>query len=189
MRISSLLASKMREGAFTEGGVKSWARPVVRIATAGVALGIALIIISTAIVQGFQSEIKNLVVGFNSHIQIIPNSSDNPFVLIDDRLIAEFEAIDGVERVNTLHLNPGLLETKNSVKGVSIKGVSSSEMLAHNLTKGVLPANDKQIVVSEILANRLELELEDRVGIYVVENRESVKPRTVKVCGWSSSKL
>lgn len=189
MRISSLLASKMREGAFSEGGVKSWARPVVRIATAGVALGIALIIISTAIVQGFQSEIKNLVVGFNSHIQIIPNSSDNPFVLIDDSLIAEFEAIDGVERVNTLHLNPGLLETKNSVKGVSIKGVSSSEMLAHNLTKGVLPANDKQIVVSEILANILELELEDRVGIYVVENRESVKPRTVKVCGFYDTGL
>ena len=68
MRVSSILASKMREGAASEGGQKSWARPVVRIATAGVALGIALIIISTAIVQGFQSEIKNLVIGFNSHI-------------------------------------------------------------------------------------------------------------------------
>ena len=62
MRISTKLASKMRRGA----DLGSAARPVVRIATAGVALGIALIIISTAIVQGFQSEIKNLVIGFNS---------------------------------------------------------------------------------------------------------------------------
>ena len=94
MRVSSKLASKMRKNVTSDGGQKSWARPVVRIATAGVALGIALIIISTAIVQGFQTEIKNLVIGFNSHIQVVPTSSDNPFVLIDDSLINEFESID-----------------------------------------------------------------------------------------------
>ena len=61
MKISSRLASKMRKGAEAEGGERSWAKPVVRIATAGVALGIALIIISSAIVHGFQSEIKDTV--------------------------------------------------------------------------------------------------------------------------------
>ena len=185
MRISTKLASKMRRGA----NLGSAARPVVRIATAGVALGIALIIISTAIVQGFQSEIKNLVIGFNSHIQIIPNSSDNPFALIDDSLMAEFREIEGVERVNTLHLNPGLIETKNSVKGVSIKGISDTTMVANSKTRGRLPSSDKEIVVSEILANRLELELDDRLSIYIVENRESVKPRTVKVCGFYDTGL
>ena len=100
MRISIRLARKMRNGAEAEGGEKSWAKPVVRIATAGVALGIALIIISSAIVHGFQSEIKDLVLGFNSHIQVIPQSSDRPSVLIDDTLTANFLTIEGVERVN-----------------------------------------------------------------------------------------
>ena len=185
MRLSTKLASKMRRGA----DVGSAAKPVVRIATAGVALGIALIIISTAIVQGFQSEIKNLVLGFNSHIQIVPHSSENPFTLIDDSLITKFKKIDGVESVNTLHINPGLLETKYSVKGVSIKGISDKTIVSNYKTRGRLPVNDKEIVVSEILSNRLELDLEDRLSIYIVENRESVKPRTVKVCGFYDTGL
>ena len=189
MRISSKLASKMREGATSNGGQRSWAKPVVRIATAGVALGIALIIISTAIVQGFQSEIKNLVIGFNSHIQLVPTSSENPFVLIDDSLMTEFESIDGVEKINTLHLSPGLLETKNSVKGVTIKGLSDSTMVARSLTRGALPSTETEIVLSEVLANRLILELGDRVSIYIVENRKSVTPRTLKVCGFYDTGL
>ncbi len=185
MRISSKLASKMRRGI----GDKSWARPVVRIATASVALGIALIIISTAIVQGFQSEIKNLVTGFNSHIQVVPNSSDNSFALIDDSLMSEFLEIEGVDRVNTLHINPGLIETGNSVKGVSIKGISDTTIVSKSKTRGRLPESENEIVVSEILSNRLELDLEDRLSIYIVENRESVKPRTVKVCGFYDTGL
>ena len=183
MRISSRLASKMRKGAEAEGGEKSWAKPVVRIATAGVALGIALIIISSAIVHGFQSEIKDLVLGFNSHIQVIPQSSDRPSVLIDDTLAANFLKIESVERVNTLHINPGLIETKKSVKGVTIKGLSDSTMVSESKVAGHLPSNDKEIIISAILANRLELELGDKLSIYIVENRESVKPRTVKLCG------
>ncbi len=189
MRVSSKLASKMRKGVTSDGGQKSWARPVVRIATAGVALGIALIIISTAIVQGFQSKIKNLVIGFNSHIQVVPTSPENPFVLIDDSLITEFESIDGVDRINTLHLCPGLLETKNSIKGVTIKGLSDSTMVAKSLTRGHLPIDDIEIVLSEEHANRLIIDLGDRVSIYIVENRETVKPRTLKVCGFYDTGL
>jgi len=189
MRISSKLAVKMREGTTSKGGQKSWGRPVVRIATAGVALGIALIIISTAIVHGFQSEIKNLVIGFNSHIQVVPTSSENPFVLIDDSLMTEFESIDGIDKINTLHLSPGLLETKNSFKGVTIKGLSDSTMVVSSLTRGSLPSTETGIVLSEVLANRLILELGDRVSIYIVENRESIKPRTLKVCGFYDTGL
>jgi len=189
MRVSSKLASKMRKNVTSNGGQKSWARPVVRIATAGVALGIALIIISTAIVQGFQTEIKNLVIGFNSHIQVVPTSSENPFVLIDDSLINEFESIDRVDRVKTIHVRPGLLETKNSVKGVTIKGLSDSTMVAKSLSRGSIPVTETEIVISEVLANRLLLDLGDRVSTYIVENRESIKPRTLKVCGFYDTGL
>ena len=52
-------------------GRATWSRPVVQIATAGVAIGIALIVIATSIVHGFQSEVKELVVGFGSDIQVL----------------------------------------------------------------------------------------------------------------------
>ena len=47
---------------------KGIARPVVRIAEGGVAVGVALIIMSLAIVQGFQRDVRELVVGFGAHL-------------------------------------------------------------------------------------------------------------------------
>ena len=47
------------------------ARPVVRIAEGGVAVGVALIILSLAIVQGFQRDVRDLVVGFGSHLRVV----------------------------------------------------------------------------------------------------------------------
>ena len=122
MSITRRLANRMSKG----GEEKSWAKPVVRIATAGVSLGIALIIISTAIVTGFQSEIKDLVIGFSSHIQIIPSAPDNSGVLIDQTLLKEISLIENVELIAPLHQRPGLVETSNSIKGVSIKGLGFS---------------------------------------------------------------
>ena len=56
-------------------------------------------------------------------------------------------------------------------------------MISESKVAGHLPSNDKEIIISAILANRLELELGEKLSIYIVENRESVKPRTVKLCG------
>ena len=47
------------------------ARPVVRIAEGGVSIGVALIILSLAIVQGFQRDVRELVVGFGAHLRVV----------------------------------------------------------------------------------------------------------------------
>ena len=193
MSITSRLANKMSRGGQTEEDGKSWAKPVVRIATAGVSLGIALIIISTAIVTGFQSEIKDLVIGFSSHIQIIPSSTENSGVLIDQTLLKEISLIENVELVAPLHQRPGLVETSNSIKGVSIKGLdfsygdssfpSDTSLLSTALKHGALPRGHNDILISKPLANRLELEIGDRLSLYIVVKNEDVKPRAVVICG------
>jgi lipoprotein-releasing system permease protein len=179
MRITRRLAKRMSRGS----SGKSWARPVVHIATAGVALGIALIIISSGIVTGFQSEIKNLVIGFSSHIQIIPNSTDNEGVLIDNELLEAISEIEGVRSITPLHASAGLLETPTSLKGVSIKGTSDTTMISRSIIEGHLPYTDKEITISAPLANKLELKLGDKVSLYIVVKRETVKPRPVRVTG------
>jgi len=189
MSITRRLANRMSKG--DEG--KSWAKPVVRIATAGVSLGIALIIISTAIVTGFQSEIKDLVIGFSSHIQIIPSSSDNSGVLIDQTLLNKISLLENVELIAPLHQRPGLVETSNSIKGVSIKGLdfssrnnsfpSDTSMLSSALKHGLLPRGHNDILISAPLANRLEVEIGDRLSLYIVVENKDVKPRPVKISG------
>jgi lipoprotein-releasing system permease protein len=71
---------------------KNISRPIVKIAIGGIALGIAVMILSLSIVTGFQNEIKNKVIGVGSHVSIIkldnnvslepqPISNNQPFLL------------------------------------------------------------------------------------------------------------
>ena len=61
------------------GGPGSFSAPVIRIAILSVALGLAVMIVSVAIVTGFQKQIRDKIVGFGSHIQIAKFDSNNSF--------------------------------------------------------------------------------------------------------------
>ena len=170
----------------------SWAKPVIRIATAGISLGLALIIISTAIVQGFQSEIRDLVIGFGSHIQITPIEPENDGIVLNTDLLSEINELKGVKSIAPLYLNAGLLETTKSLKGVSVKGIdlddprgfnSNSDMISEALIYGKLPTEKSDVLISSPLAKTLELDTNDRISLYLVIKNEDVKPRVVRVCG------
>jgi lipoprotein-releasing system permease protein len=45
----------------------------------GIALGLAVMIISVAVITGFKSEIRNKVIGFGSHIQVVNFDSSNSY--------------------------------------------------------------------------------------------------------------
>ena len=191
MSITRKIANRMSRE--KDGPHSSWSRPVVKIATAGVALGIALIILSTAIVQGFQHEVKDLVIGFSSHFQITLNDPDNDGLVIDDELLKKLSNLPGVRHAAPMHLRPGLLETSESLKGVTVKGIdfgisknifsSDTTMISEALTSGKLPCSDNDILISKPLAAKLKLKLNDRIALYLVIKNEDVIPRPVKVCG------
>ena len=69
-----------------KGGPGSFSAPVIRIAIISIVIGIAVMIVSVAIVTGFQKQIRDKIVGFGSHIQIAKYDSNNSF---------EFEPIPG----------------------------------------------------------------------------------------------
>ena len=188
-RIIRRIANRMSS---SNSSASSWAKPVVRIATAGIALGLGLIIISTAIVQGFQSEIRDLVIGFGSHIHIIPSDSDNDGIVMNADLLSELNELQGVQSVAPLYLKPGLIETKKSLKGVTVKGIeldqsggfnSNAQMISDALIYGKLPTEKSDILISAPLAKTLELDTNDRISLYLVVKNEDVKPRVVQVCG------
>ena len=51
-------------------GQKQVSKPAVRIAMLGIAIGLAVMIVSVAVVIGFKREVREKVVGFGSDIQI-----------------------------------------------------------------------------------------------------------------------
>ena len=95
-----------------DGDHRKVSRPAIRIATIGVAIGLAVMIITVSVVLGFKHTIRDKVVGFGSHIQVesfIASQSATPYpVCVDDSLMNVLEGINGVRHVGRYALTQGI---------------------------------------------------------------------------------
>ena len=64
---------------FDKANKKLLSQRIIRIALTGIALGLAVMIIAVAVVTGFKDEIRNKIIGFGSHIQVVNYDSNNSF--------------------------------------------------------------------------------------------------------------
>ena len=141
--------------------------PAVRIATIGIALGLAVMLISVAVVIGFKQEIRNKTIGFGGHIQITNFDNNNTYemnpIKADNVLIQKISSIDGVKHVQRFATKPGIIKTDTEFQGIVIKGIDTGfdwKFFKSNLVEGkvldvsgVNPGN--QVVLSKYLANLL----------------------------------
>lgn len=95
---------------FSKEGDNRASKPAVIVATAGIALGLAVMILSVAIVTGFKKEVREIVTGFSSHIQI--SNYDNNFsyetqpLRVSDSLCAALNKNPEVKHLQLMRLNP-----------------------------------------------------------------------------------
>ena len=115
-------------------------KPAVRIATAGVAIGLAVMIISVAVVLGFKHSIRNKVVGFGSHITVANfvtlQSSEQYPVQLSDSMMKALAHTPGVRHVQRFAYAQGVLKTNNDFLGVTLKGVDRDFDSKLKLTTG-----------------------------------------------------
>lgn len=191
------LSSRMSE----DPSGKGMARPVVRMAEAGVAIGLALIILSTAIVQGFQRDVRDLVVGFGSHLRVV--AADQGRSQGTDRIpwegldTARLRGLPGVKHVQSFAQRPAILETGEEVDGVVVKGLGSDadlSFLSPRLVQGKLPdfspeAEGMELLVSQAQASALGLDLGQRVRLYLANSTGDMRPRVFSIGGVYSTGL
>ena len=106
------------------GDVKKVSRPAILIATSGVAVGLAVMIISVCVVLGFKQEISSKVVGFGSHIQIqnyasVTTNSPQP-IAVPPALMKEVGDVEGVAHVQRFCNKEGILKTDADFKGTTV---------------------------------------------------------------------
>lgn len=171
----------------------------VRIATAGVAVGIAVMIISVSVVLGFKSEIRSKVIGFGSHVQIrnyssFVGGSQEPISISSD-FLNDLNRILGVKHVQRFCDKEGILKTEDNFKGILLHGVESDyslDFLKSNLLVGTIPdfkdsKSSNKIVISKKIADDLQLNVGDKVYAYFFDN--SVRTRRFSVSGIYRSNL
>lgn len=181
---------------FEKNDKKFLSQKIIRIALVGIALGLAVMIISVAVVTGFKNEIRNKVIGFGSHLQVVNFDSNNSFetrpVSKKQPFLAELKNLAAVNHVQVFATKPGMIKTDEYIQGIVFKGVDPGydwSFFEKNLVDGKLPAiNDSvrldEIVISEQVSKLLEVSIGDRVVLYFINEDES-NPRMLQlaVCG------
>ncbi len=131
----------------TPDKTKKVSNPAIKIAMAGIAIGIAVMVISMAVVFGFKHTIKDKVVGFGSHITVGNFLSMHGFeqapVVMGDSMLKVIQNIEGVESVSPYALTQGILKTDDDFLGVQLKGLDKSynaNFLKQNIVEGNLPS-------------------------------------------------
>ena len=177
-----------------QGDRRKVSRPAIRIATVGVAIGLAVMIITVSVVLGFKHTIRDKVVGFGSHIQIgnilTMGSYETLPICIDDSTLRAFGRIDGIRKAERYTTTQGILKTDDDFLGVVFKGLGPEydlTFLQENLVEGELPqfsdsATSYPLVISRSMADKLRLKTGDRIFAYFIGNDE-VRARRFTVTG------
>ncbi len=181
---------------FDKSNKKFLSQRIIRIALAGIALGLAVMIVSVAVVTGFKNEIRQKVIGFGSHIQIINFDSNNSYetrpISKNQPFLSKLKEIEGVKWVEAYATKPGMIKTDEYTQGIVFKGVDAKynwDFFKDKLVEGRLPeVNDSvrtnEIIISQQVANLLKINLNNLAVLYFINEEEST-PRMLqlKVCG------
>ncbi len=169
-------------------------RPAIRIATMGVAVGLAVMIISVSVVLGFKKTIRDKVVGFGGNIQVVNfitlQTAEYYPIVMNDSMLNVLNHIEGVKHAERFNYSQGLLKTDDDFLGITLKGVAQewdSTFIHSNLVEGSLPtfsadSSSNNLVISKSIANRLKLKTGERIFAYFFDG-QGVRTRRFTIVG------
>ena len=135
--------------------------PAVRVAVAGVALGLAIMILSVAIVIGFKKEIRSKVVGFGAHIQITSFDNNMTYekqpIQYTDSLREILSECDDITKIDPIGTKLGMIKTDTDFMGTVLKGVTPDynwSFFKKYLVDGCLPKIQDSIISNEVLVSK-----------------------------------
>ena len=175
-------------------GQRMVSRPAIRIATAGVAIGLAVMIVSVCVVFGFKHTIRDKAIGFGSHIQVgsfmtLQVGEQTPIAMTDS-MMQTLAKVEGVKHVQRFAMKQGILKTDDNFLGVMFKGVGpefDSTFIHQNMIEGSIPAfsdsaSTNRLLISKPMADKLLLKSGDRIFAYFIDEN-GVRARRFTISG------
>ncbi len=171
--------------------------PIIKIAIAAIAIGMIMMIVSIATGIGLQQKIRQKVAAFNGHISITnydENQSQLSITPISTHqdFYPKFKNVSGITHIQAVATKAGIIKTETAFEGIIFKGVGKDyrwENLKEYLVAGNLPNLNNQlneeVLISEFLANRLNLKVGDRFNTFFMKEDTNQRPnlRVFKITG------
>lgn len=189
LKTELFIARRMLRGGFE----KKISKPIVNLASIGIVLGVAVMILSISVASGFQKEVRNKVLGFGGHVQVTNvfsnESQETSKMLIDQEWVKDIQDDPTLSHIQMIAYKPGIVQTKQStdttdsgknireISGVIFKGVSNDydySFIEKSMIKGNIPSyhispepNDS-ILLSLYTASQLQVDTGEKISCFFV---------------------
>jgi lipoprotein-releasing system permease protein len=184
--IAQRLIKGRREGA-------SFSRPINVIAIVGISVGLAVMILAIAILTGFKQQIRDKIIGFGSHIQILNYDSNISFetapISTNQEFLPEIRNLDGIKHIEVFATKAGIIKTDEDIQGVVLKGVGPDfdwDYFRSNMVEGdVFTVTDTavfpgtQVVISKLISDMLKLKTGDSFAMHFIQDPPRMRKFTV----------
>ena len=171
---------------------KKMSRPAVRIAIIGIALGLAVMLLSIAVIVGFKREVRNQIIGFGSHIQIMSynnyNSLNSEPITLTPQLDSLLQSTPNITDIQHIATQPGIIHTEKAFQGILLKGIDSTynwDFFSKNLIEGSIPHSSfltpNSSLISSSIARTMNLRVGDSFVVYIVT--DGLRARKFTVAG------
>jgi lipoprotein-releasing system permease protein len=170
---------------------KHFSSTITGIVIFGIALSLAVMLASLAIVTGFKKEIRNKVIGFGSDIQVINYDSNLSYqtapIPLSDSVINMFGNLRGVTHVQPFAIKAGIVKTATDIQGLVLKGIDSRfdwSFFDRSMIEGKHfsvsdSAYTNDIVISSWIARKLKLKTGDSFQMWFVDQRPRFRKFTI----------
>lgn len=193
MRLSFLVARRI---AFNKSS--SFSRFIINIAILATAVSVAVMILATALVNGFQQVIQQKIFSFWGHMHITqyqpnagPLTEQIPFQA-DTALVARLKNINGINTVNAYATKSAIIKASKDIEGVIFKGVDRTynwQNLHQFIQEGnILKYSDSsyapEVLISSSLAKELHVKLKDPLIVYFIQGvGQAPRARKLTIAG------
>ena len=199
MNVSAWIASRLRIGA----GSSRSARTGAVIAVAGVAIAIAVMEFTMAVVRGFRNEIREKVLGFDAEVSVTPaydpeTAITDEYLRYDGRLRTIIDSVcPDVNAVLAAH-RPGIIKTDSDFSAVYFAafdpgahdyGFEKSCVVAGEWPDFTVDSTANHIVLSTITARSLCLDVGDRPMLYFVNDGGVIRARRATIAALFDSRM
>lgn len=174
---------------------------MVRIASLTVAVGMAVMVVSLAVIFGFRGEITGKLIGFGGHVKIVNLDSNNSLetapISVNHSMVEAIKSVPDLDNINPYAVKGGIFKTEQAMQGVMLKGVDRDydwDFYRKTLVEGELPSvgdsvRTKDILVSQSLARLMQIGVDDRVEMLFIGEGHAPRRDRFKITGIYNSQF
>jgi len=152
----------------------------------GICIGVATLIITMSVMNGFRYELENRIIGFNGHIYI--NNYEKYF----EDISQDFSSINEIEFIDANITDQVLISANSETRGIILKSFNSENIDYYNFKNKKDDSNKfmlDEIYLGSKLAERLNVEIGSQIKLYTSSSINSPfgqlpKSRLINVGGY-----